>query len=90
VIDMDEKQVTMKITGDNSISWFLDLTTSEKAKLPFKKISPSRIDCTFEGMPYFITAVKGSFSKPEKDIVFRLKPLKNVILLNMAESEPAK
>ena len=87
---MDEKQVTMKITGDNSISWFLDLTTSEKAKLPFKKISPSRIDCSFEGMPYFITAVKGTFSKPEKDIIFRLKPTKNVIVINLAETKQVK
>jgi len=90
VIDMDEKQVTMKITGDNSINWFLDLTTSLKAKLPFKKISPTRIDCSFEGMPYFITAVKGSFSKPENDIVFRVKPLKNLIVLNLAETNPVK
>jgi len=90
VIDMDEKQVTMKITGDNSINWFLDLTTSLKAKLPFKKISPTRIDCSFEGMPYFITAVKGSFSKPENDIVFRVKPLNNLIVLNLAETNPVK
>lgn len=90
VIDMDERQVSMKITGDNSINWFLDLTTSEKAKLPFKKISPTRIDCSFEGMPYYITAVKGSFTKPEKDIVFRLKPLKNLIMLNLTENNQVK
>ena len=90
VIDMDEKQITMKIVGDNSINWFLDLTTSDKAKLPFQKISPTRIDCSFEGMPYSVTALKGSFSKPDKDIVFRLKPVKNVIQLNLTETKQVK
>jgi len=87
LIDMDEKQLSMKIVGDNSINWYLDMTTSDKAKLPFKKISSARIDCSFEEMPYFITAIKGSFSKPEKDIVFRLKPLKNTIVLDLAETK---
>ena len=90
VIDMDEKQITMKIVGDNSINWFLDLTTSDKAKLPFQKISPTRIDGSFEGMLYSVTALKGSFSKPDKDIVFRLKPVKNVIQLNLTETKQAK
>jgi len=90
IIDMDEKHITMKITGDNSINWYLDLTTSDKAKLPFQTISTNRIDCSFEGMPYSVIAVKGSFSKPEKEIVFRLKPVKNVILLDLAVTMPVK
>jgi len=80
----------MKITEDNSINWYLDLTTSDKAKLPFQTISTNRIDCSFEGMPYSVIAVKGSFSKPEKEIVFRLKPVKNVILLDLAVTMPVK
>jgi hypothetical protein len=84
VIDMNEAQITMKIEGNTSISWFLDMTTADKVSLPFKKISISRIDCQFEGMDYYITTSKGSFSKPTDGAVFRITPKESVLLLNLA------
>jgi hypothetical protein len=85
IVDIDEQQVEMKIEGNKSIDWFLDLTTSEKAILPFQKISLSRIDCQFEGMNYFITVTKGSFLEPDNGVTFRIKPEKNTLILKLAE-----
>ena len=85
VIDMDEKQMEMKIYGNKSINWFLDLTTADHADLPFQKLNSSHIDCQFEGMDYFITAVKGSFSKPDDSVVFRITPKTDDIKLNFVK-----
>ena len=89
-MDIDEQQIAMKIEVNNSIIWFLDLTASEKASLPFQNILPSHIDCQFEGMDYSITATKGSFSKPGNDVVFRIIPKKNELILNLTEKNKFK
>ena len=86
IIDMDEKQIQMSIEGDHSMNWFLNLTTSYNAHLPFEKMSPNRLNCAFEGMHYFITATKGSFSRPNRGIVFRISPVNNILILNLAEA----
>ncbi|HEY3389836.1 MAG TPA: hypothetical protein VGK38_09710, partial [Prolixibacteraceae bacterium] len=85
VIDINERQIEMKVEGEKSINWFLDMTTAENVKLPFQQINPSRIDCQFEGMKYFISAKKGLFSKPGDGVVFRITPEKNAITLRLAE-----
>jgi hypothetical protein len=87
VIDIDERQIDMKMKGRDAINWFLDLTTADNADLPFKRISPYRIDCQFKGMNYFITATKGSFSKPGDGIVFRITPNKNMLTLNLSQTK---
>jgi hypothetical protein len=90
VIDIDEQQIKMKLVGTKSIRWFLDLSTADNAKLPFKKISPSQVDCEFEGMNYFIKAVKGSFSKLNDNVVFRITPQDNTLILNMAANNGSR
>ncbi len=85
VIDLDEKQIEVKIEGTKSINWFLDLTTADLANLPFKKINPHQIDCQFEGMNYYISALKGSFSKKNDNTAFRILPDKNSLILNLAD-----
>lgn len=84
IIDIDEKQIAMKVEGVKSNSWFLDLTTADSVTLPFKKINPSRVDCEFEGMNYFIEAARGSFSKLNNGTVFRITPNDNKITLDLA------
>ena len=87
VMDIDERQIKMKVEGAGSIDWFLDLTTADNAKLPFTKCSPGQVDCQFEGMNYSITAAKGAFSKPNDSTVLRITPESNALTLNMAERE---
>jgi len=84
VMDIDERQISIKVAGGKSINWFLDLATATTATLPFKKISSSRIDCGFEGMDYLIRAVKGSFSEPGDGEVFRITPAKNSVVLDLS------
>lgn len=86
VMDIDEYQISIKVIGAKSIDWFLDLTTADNAKLPFKMISSSQIDCQFEVMKYAVTAKRGSFSEPRNGIVFRIRPTKNTLILNFSQT----
>lgn len=87
LIDLDERMIKMKVEGGKAVAWFLDLTTADNAMLPFTGIKPSRIDCTFEGMKYFITAPIGSFSKPGGDVVLRMKPKSEALDLNLSGAD---
>ncbi|WP_187359703.1 hypothetical protein [Mucilaginibacter ginsenosidivorans] len=49
VIDMDERQVSMKIKSEKHIDWFMDMSVADKTKLPFTKIGHRQIKCKFEG-----------------------------------------
>ena len=90
VIDFDEKQIQMKLEGNDSVDWFLDLTTTDDADLPFQNITFSQINCQFEGMDYSIMAMTGHFSKPDHDVVFRMSPDKNTIILKLGETANTK
>ena len=90
VIELNEKQITMKIEGGKSNNWFLDLTTAGSARLPFKNVSPSYVNCEFEGMKYAVKAARGSFSKPVDRTVFRITPRDNSVVLNFADIKPAE
>ena len=90
VIELNEKEITMKIEGGKSNNWFLDLTTAGSAKLPFTKIIPSHVDCEFYGMKYAVKAARGSFSKPVDRTVFRITPRDNSVVLNFADIKPAE
>ena len=86
VMDMDERQISIRVGGAKPMIWFLDLTASDSTKLPFIKVSPSWVDCQFEGMDYLITARKGSFSKPGDGVVFRISPDMNSLVLNLSDT----
>ena len=90
VMDIDERQMKMKVVGAKSMEWFLDMTTADMAKLPFKKISANRIDCQFDVMKYAITAKQGFFSEPGEGIVFRITPKENTLILNLSQTDQAK
>jgi len=85
VMDIEEQQIKMKFEGEKSIDWFLDMTTADNMKLPFKNIGTNRIDCEFDVMKYAITAEKGSFSVPGDGIIFRMKPEKNTLILRLSK-----
>ena len=83
-MDIDEKQISINVKGGKAMNWYLDMTTAGKAVLPFKTISSSKIDCSFEGMDYSVTAIKGTFSKPNDQTVFRVTPAKNAIQIDLS------
>jgi len=82
-----EKTVSIKLTGNQSINWYLDLETAPGASLPFTNISARQIDGSFEKFNYHVSAGKGGFSKPTNGAVFRLQPEENEIRLNLASTD---
>jgi hypothetical protein len=83
-MDIDERQVKMKLVTKEPVMWFWDLTAADDAKLPFTAINPDRIDCQFEGMGYTISAKAGRFSKPDGAVVLRMTPVDNALILDLA------
>jgi hypothetical protein len=84
IMDIDEKQISINIKGGEALNWYLDMTTAEKAVLPFKAVNSNKIDCSFEGMDYSVTAIKGTFSKPDDHTVFRITPKNNAVQINLS------
>ncbi|WP_208025674.1 hypothetical protein [Niastella caeni] len=80
-IDLNEKNMEIKLKSNRALNWFLDLNTSAGAQLPFGSVSGTTLDCNFEGMHYNIRAAKGSFSKPGNGSVLRIQPQSNSINL---------
>lgn len=85
-MELNDKTFNIKLVSKQKLNWYLDLNTAEAAKLPFKVISPAKLDCDFEGTAYNLMVTKGAFSQPANGPVFRLQPADNAIALNMADS----
>ena len=85
VFDFDEKGMQIKLEGNETLEWFLDLDSAKKDNLPFQDINEKFIKSSFEGTDYLIKAKTGFFSKPhEEEIIFRITPEKNTISLNLS------
>ncbi len=82
--DFTEDQLTLSWQGTAPLSWYLDLTTTAGVELPFTGIHKKDIACTFEGMPYKVNALQGSFSVPGNGAVWRVQPQGNKIILRFA------
>jgi hypothetical protein len=81
-MDLDEKELQIKMTGDQSVQWFLDLTTAVNDKLPFVDVKAHQVDCEFEAMKYSVKSRQGTFSKPNGETIFRVAPQVNVVTLS--------
>ena len=87
VMEIDEKQIRMTVETSKPIDWFLDLSVSDNAALPFTKINSGQVDCRFEGSNYPVKAIKGSFSKPTNGPVIRMRPEMNTLVLNFSGAD---
>jgi len=85
IIEMDEREIKMKIAGGKSINWFLDLSVADTTKLPFTKIGHTQIDCNFQGMNYLLKASKGYFAKSATNSVFGIYPEKGTLILKLSD-----
>ncbi len=83
-MELKEQTAAIKLTGNPSLNWYLDLEVAPGAKPPFTKISPGQLECSFESFNYKVSAASGKFSTPANGAVFRLQPQKNVVLLRLA------
>jgi hypothetical protein len=84
VMNIYERKVNMTLQGKDKLNWFLDLTASSTAALPFKKISGTNIQCRFHAMDYNVSATQGSFSKPDDSTIFRITPRNNTIEFDLS------
>lgn len=82
IIELDERQMVIKLEGKNSVEWFMDLSTADKAELPFINITKDKIGCNFKGMEYSVGLAKGFFSQPDNKAIFRMLPQKNMLEVN--------
>lgn len=86
IIDLDERQMTIKINSKKSVSWFLDLKVADNAKPPFENISAKQIDARFEGMDYFIKARQGKFEKAGANSVLKMLPDNGILSIDFSDS----
>ena len=82
VIDMDEKKLEIYMGGDRALQWYIDLTTSGNAQLPFESIFPGQMNCRFKDMDYNVFAGNGTFSEPGDGVDLRIEPENDRITLN--------
>ncbi len=83
-IDIDEKKLEMKLESREKVNWFFDLNKADNEANHFGMITPQNIECQFLGMKYSVFAVKGIFSEPGKEIIFRISPVKNSLVLDLS------
>ncbi len=84
IMEIDEEKTNIYYQGKGSLDWFMDLTSAENKSLPFQKINVNNIDCEFENTPYSINLEKGTFSKPNDNIVFRISAVENAVVFNLS------
>lgn len=85
VIDMDEKQMAIKVDENETLTWFLELTTKENAELPFEQISDKQVNCSLKGMSYSVVCKQGGFKERKNDSVFSVEPKKNQLRLDFSK-----
>ena len=90
MIDIDEQKMVMELESKDPVNWFFDLDKADNASSHFRTIGPQKIICEFKGMNYDVTAVKGAFSQPEDEIVFRMSPEKNKLALDFSRTVTLK
>ncbi len=90
IIELNESQIILKLESSKVVDWFLDMTAKTDAKLPFTKIESKTINCEFEGQIYTVFANKGTVSKPQQNIAFRVAPSGNIIVLNLKGKNATK
>lgn len=87
IIEMDERQMKIKVESGKPLNWFLSLTVADKSKLPFTTIDPGKVNCKFEGMNYSLKASEGSFEKSNGNEVFKALPGKDGLRLDLGAED---
>lgn len=83
-IDLTEKQLKIRLISGQKVKWYFDLKTAQGKQLPFTKILAQSASARFEDLDYEIKASKGVFSVPDNGSVFRISPVNESIILELA------
>lgn len=84
-IEIDEDHTKIKLKGAKNLDWFLEMAVAKTDDLPFQSIKDDKIECQYQGKSYTVSTLKGKFSKPVADEVFRIYPQDNIIKLNFKQ-----
>jgi len=84
IIDINEGQIKLSLESKEPVNWFLDLDTKDNEASFIKTITTHQIDCQFKEMRYSVAAIKGNFVQPEKEMIFRITPDKNTMILDLS------
>jgi hypothetical protein len=82
-IDLDERAISVRWVGQQSLDWSFELRAAEGATLPFEAIGDNVIDCRFGGMKYRIRLDKGKISRPENGAVFRMSSIGGQMVMGL-------
>jgi hypothetical protein len=83
VMTFNETTISLSATGEVKDGWFLELSSDQKAVLPFRKIDRKKLSCEFRNAPYSISSVHGVFAQaPESGL--RIIPEDNRIVLDLS------
>ncbi len=83
VLTFNETSISISTEGGIKNNWFFELSSDEKAKLPFVRIDPKELSCRYENAPYSISAIQGVFTK-EPGTGLRVTPEDNRIVLDFS------
>ena len=83
VMTFSETSISLSAEGGLTDNWYLELSSDEKAELPFKEIGSKRLSCEYRNTQYFVSATHGRFAK-EAGSGLRLNPEHNRIVLDLS------
>lgn len=84
-----EDRMELSCEPKRDVDWFFDLTVSPDAELPFTDLTGQIIRASLRGFDYHVSCSQGSVIDGRRDssqsFVWRLKPDKGKIILNMVQ-----
>jgi hypothetical protein len=83
VMTFNETSVSISAGGGMKDNWFFELSSDKTAKLPFVKVDPRKLSCTYKNALYFVSAKRGKFTA-SGDSGLRIVPEKNRIVLDFS------
>ena len=83
VITFNETSVSIAAEGNDVGNWLLELSSDEKAELPFRKTDRKQLFCRYKNAPYTVLAKRGVFTD-ESSPGLRILPEDNRIVLDFS------
>ncbi len=89
ILTFNETSATLDAVGGAKEGWFLELSSSGKAVLPFREVTPKKLSCRFKNAPYSVSALQGTFTN-DPDSGLRVMPDHGKIVLDFSRLPSVK
>ncbi|MBW1802796.1 MAG: hypothetical protein JRJ85_18945 [Deltaproteobacteria bacterium] len=84
VITFNETSLSISTKGEMNNNWFLELSSDQEADLPFRKVDPKKLFCTYKNASYALSAIQGVFTN-EPGSGLQITPEDNHIVLEFSK-----